>query len=114
MHRCPRSVISEPAGWLAPGVGRGWTGLEEESIKAGTLRPVEAVLPAPLPLDAVELASAHCVPRGFASCGDAPCVNEEDPRVGLSVGEERNELRQLPTVDPSARASMKNAANCDT
>ena len=73
-----------------------------------------AVLPAPLPLDAVELASAHCVPLGLASCGDAPTVNEEDPRVCLPVGEERNKLRQLPTVHPSARASMKNAANCDT
>ena len=41
-------------------------------------------------------------------------------RTGLCLikfvcrGDNVKKLRQLLTVDPSARASMKNAANCDT
>ena len=109
VHRCPRPRSGGVGGWK----GLAWAGLrQEESIKDGILRSTlarrrgSAVLPAPLPVDA----------RACRRARDPHfCVASVRPvgETWRAFGANENSA-QLSTVDPSARASMKNAANCDT
>ena len=112
MHCCPRG--GSPASGVE-GVGLGPAGSRGVHQSQGPPPAGEADLLAPLPLD------APCVPPGLRSRPESR-VRSVNRVSGFTVyfvrlRRERADVKtkaQLSTVDPSARASMKNAANCDT
>ena len=108
------------------GGGRGWTGpvdAREESIEVGILRSLDAVCRSVGPSRAPSLGRCTRVRACVRAC---TVHNASRPRRDIFLpnvtvgwvqrvrGWSNTDTKQLSTVDPSARASMKNAANCDT